>query len=128
MVVLIDTMDQVNLTHTEKICPVEDEDGCRTFFKYEKEDNNKTTIIYAQRERECPTAPDIVAIVAGTIGSIVAAGLILLLLWKFLTYVHDKKEYAKFEKEVENAKWDAGENPFFIEPTSTFQNPAYRRN
>lgn len=127
IVMFVDKIDQVNHTHSEKICSVEDEEGCRTFFKYEKYDN-VSTIIYAQRKKECPIPPNILPIVAGTIGSIVAAGLIALLLWKLLTVVHDKKEYAKFEKELKNARWDSGENPFFIEPTSTFQNPAYRRN
>ena len=31
----------------------------------------------------------------------------------------------KFEKERLMAKWDAGENPIFKNPTSTFKNPTY---
>ena len=40
------------------------------------------------------------------IGAIVAVGLALLLMWKVLTTIHDRREYAQFEKERMMAKWD----------------------
>ena len=46
-------------------------------------------------------------IVLGVIGAIVAVGLALLLMWKVLTTIHDRREYARFEKERMMAKWDA---------------------
>lgn len=42
----------------------------------------------------------------GVIGAIVAVGLALLLMWKVLTTIHDRREYAQFEKERMMAKWD----------------------
>jgi len=44
--------------------------------------------------------------VLGVIGAIVLIGLALLLLWKLLTTIHDRREFAKFEKERMMAKWD----------------------
>ena len=44
-------------------------------------------------------------IVLGVIGAIVAVGLALLLMWKVLTTIHDRREYAQFEKERMMAKW-----------------------
>jgi hypothetical protein len=49
---------------------------------------------------------DVVGIVLGVIGAIVLIGLALLLLWKLLTTIHDRREFAKFEKERMMAKWD----------------------
>ena len=45
-------------------------------------------------------------IVLGVIGAIVAIGLVLILMWKFFTTIHDKREFARFEKERRLAKWD----------------------
>jgi protocadherin alpha len=47
-----------------------------------------------------------IGIVLGVIGAIVLIGLALLLLWKLLTTIHDRREFAKFEKERMMAKWD----------------------
>lgn len=49
---------------------------------------------------------DTIGIVLGVIGAIVLIGLALLLLWKLLTTIHDRREFAKFEKERMMAKWD----------------------
>lgn len=55
---------------------------------------------------ECPTGPDIIPIVAGLVAGIVLIGLALLFIWKLLMIIHDRREFAKFEKEKMNAKWD----------------------
>lgn len=55
---------------------------------------------------ECPAGPDIIPIVAGVVAGIVLIGLALLLIWKLLMIIHDRREFAKFEKEKINAKWD----------------------
>lgn len=55
---------------------------------------------------ECPEPVDIVAIILGVILGIVLIGLALLLIWKLFTTIHDRREFAKFEKERQMAKWD----------------------
>ena len=52
-------------------------------------------------------------------------GLALILMWKIFTTIHDKREFARFEKERMLAKWDTGENPIYRQATSTFKNPTY---
>lgn len=42
----------------------------------------------------------------GVIAGIVILGILLLLLWKLLTVIHDRAEYAKFNNERLMAKWD----------------------
>ena len=49
---------------------------------------------------------DIMGIVLGVIGAIVAIGLALILMWKVFTTIHDRREFARFEKERMLAKWD----------------------
>lgn len=45
------------------------------------------------------------AISAGVAGSTILAGLLLLILWKLVTMVHDKREFEKFERERADTTW-----------------------
>ena len=60
----------------------------------------------AEKTKDCPKPVNILAIVIGVIVGIVLVGLALLLIWKLLTTIHDRREYAKFEKERQMARWD----------------------
>ncbi|RZF37188.1 hypothetical protein LSTR_LSTR014396 [Laodelphax striatellus] len=97
--------------------------NCRFEFVYWY--NRTSIVVEAQKERQCPPQVFILGIVLGVIGAIVLIGLALLLLWKLLTTIHDRREFAKFEKERTLAKWDTGENPIYKQATSTFKNPTY---
>lgn len=55
----------------------------------------------------CPESPKIPIIILGVSISIVCIGLILLVVWKVLVSVHDRKEVAKFEAERSKAKWQS---------------------
>ena len=57
-------------------------------------------------ETKCYPVP-VLAIVGGLTGFIVAAGIALLLAWRIITFLYDKKEYARFIDETKNAKWTA---------------------
>ena len=46
----------------------------------------------------------------GVIGAIVLIGLAFLLLWKLFTTIHDRREFARFEKERMMAKWETVSN------------------
>ncbi|XP_046391367.1 integrin beta-PS isoform X2 [Ischnura elegans] len=108
----------------ENLCPNYDEDDCRFSFVYGYDEKGEL-YVRAQKERECPPKVFILGIVLMVIAAIVAIGLVLLLLWKVLTTIHDRREFAKFEKERQMAKWDTGENPIYKQATSTFKNPTY---
>jgi protocadherin alpha len=105
-------------------CQLKDEDECWVYFTYEY-DENAEVVIKRQKKKVCPEAVNVFAIVGGVVGGIVAVGLFLLLIWKLLTFIHDSREFAKFEAERQNAKWDTGENPIYKQATSTFKNPTY---
>ena len=48
----------------------------------------------------------LIALVLGVIGGIVLIGLLLLLIWKIVTSIHDRREYAKFERERAMSDWN----------------------
>ena len=81
--------------------------------------------VQVQRTKNCPPPPDVLLIVLWLVGVIVGVGIVVILMWKAVTTVHDRREFARFEKERLRAKWDAGQNPIFKQATSTFKNPTY---
>uniref|UniRef100_U5EVW7 Integrin beta n=1 Tax=Corethrella appendiculata TaxID=1370023 RepID=U5EVW7_9DIPT len=109
----------------ENLCTFYDEDDCRFQFTYKESYEDGKLEVKAQEERECPPKVFMLGIVLGVIAAIVLIGLAILLLWKLLTTIHDRREFARFEKERMMAKWDTGENPIYKQATSTFKNPTY---
>lgn len=114
----------VNEANNEILCAYYDEDECRFTYVYFFDNENKIQV-RAQKERECPEKVYVPGIVLGVIAAIVLIGMAVLLLWKLLTTIHDRREFARFEKEKMMAKWDTGENPIYKQATSTFKNPTY---
>ncbi|XP_058826948.1 integrin beta-PS isoform X2 [Topomyia yanbarensis] len=104
-------------------CTFFDEDDCRYEFSYN--DSGEQVVVKAQEERECPPKVFMLGIVLAVIAAVVLIGLAVLLLWKLLTTIHDRREFARFEKERMMAKWDTGENPIYKQATTTFKNPTY---
>ncbi|KAL5278574.1 ITGB1 family protein [Megaselia abdita] len=106
-------------------CVFYDEEDCKFTFKYYENITTGQILVEAEEKRECPPKVFMLGIILMVIGAIVLIGLALLILWKVLTTIHDRREFARFEKERENARWDTGENPIYKQATSTFKNPTY---
>jgi len=107
-----------------EICEMKNDKDCWVYFTYQY-DLNGEVVLKRQEKEVCPEEVNVLAIVGGVMAAIILIGLLLLLLWKLLTWIHDSREYAKFEAERMNAKWDTGENPIYKQATSTFKNPTY---
>uniref|UniRef100_A0A8C2G664 Integrin beta n=1 Tax=Cyprinus carpio TaxID=7962 RepID=A0A8C2G664_CYPCA len=106
------------------ICKERDIDDCWFYFTYATKNDDNIDVFVAEK-KECPSGPDIIPIVAGVVAGIVLIGLALLLIWKLLMIIHDRREFAKFEKEKMNARWDTGENPIYKSAVTTVVNPRY---
>ena len=50
-----------------------------------------------------------------------------ILLWKVFATITDQREFAKFESEREQIKFNANSNPIFKQATTTVQNPIYHK-
>lgn len=63
---------------------------------------------------ECGTAPSAMTILLAVVGSILLTGFALLVIWKLLVTIHDRREFAKFQSERSRARyemvrqWEAG--------------------
>lgn len=122
---LIHVKDELPAGPGIRKCIFSDDDDCFFQFTYEYLPSGEIDIVVKRQKNNCPEAVNVLAIVGGVVGGIVAVGLALLLIWKLLTFIHDRREFAKFEKERQNAKWDTGGNPIYKQATSTFTNPTY---
>ncbi|KAJ8920767.1 hypothetical protein NQ315_004907 [Exocentrus adspersus] len=122
----VQTVDTFNDDDITK-CTVSDKAGCRITFKYIYDDNQEL-IITAKKEKSCDGPPNVLAWIFGVIGTILIAGLIMLIIWKVCTTIHDRREYAKFENERQKLKWHRNDNPLYKQATSTFANPVYNRS
>ncbi|GAV06686.1 hypothetical protein RvY_16633 [Ramazzottius varieornatus] len=111
----------------EKICQFRDEsDFCTFFFSYyEIPGTINGRMVEIQKTKVCPETVGAWAVILGIIGAVLAVGMALLLIWKILTIIHDRRQLAKFDAEVENAKWDTSGNPIFRPATNTYRNPVY---
>uniref|UniRef100_A0AAY4C0S4 Integrin beta n=1 Tax=Denticeps clupeoides TaxID=299321 RepID=A0AAY4C0S4_9TELE len=105
-------------------CTLQTGNECLLSFSLVERDHSNT--IYNLKQYDCPEPPDIIMIVLGVSLSILTIGIILLVVWKLLVSVHDRKEVAKFEAERAKAKWQSGTNPLFRSSTSTFRNVTYK--
>lgn len=91
----------------------------------ENDGKDQYTIKYTLK-RECPEAPNLFAIVGGTIGGVLLIGVISLLIWKFVTEISDRREYTRFQQEQQKAKWNNSINPIFSDATTTVKNPHFQ--
>jgi protocadherin alpha len=118
-------VDQLDEGKEWKQCqPLRDEsDNCDVFYNYHYNPDVKT--VQVQKTKRCTPPVNVLAIVLGVILGIIVIGLALLIIWKVLVTIHDRREFARFEKERENARWDMGQNPIYKQATSTYKNPTY---
>lgn len=129
-----ETCKDMNITVVDEIeendiqskqCNVNDDANCRIKFRVIQERGK--VFISVKKDKICPPPINILNIVLTLIAAIVVVGMAILMLWKLLTVIHDRREYAKWDSERKAAKWDTGENPIYKQATSTFKNPAYGR-
>lgn len=81
-------------------------DDCTFYYLYYYDEATDNATVWVRKHKDCPPPVPVLAIVLGVIAGIVILGILLLLLWKLLTVLHDRSEYATFNNERLMAKWD----------------------
>ncbi|CAL8083278.1 unnamed protein product [Calicophoron daubneyi] len=122
---LVDSGEQKD---DSNLCIIYTDDNCRVFFTYRYSDAiyvNRKVDLNIIRKSECVKTINILYIVLGVIAGIVLGGLILLLIYKLVITIDDRRELAKFEQQGENMRWEMAENPIFESPTTKVINPTF---
>ncbi|XP_030310123.1 integrin beta-2 isoform X2 [Calypte anna] len=107
-----------------KHCREKDSQNCWITFRMIQEDGDMYSATYDPK-KECPEPPNVALIVGGTVAGVALIGLVLLLIWRLLMELFDRREYRRFEKEKARAKWNDADNPLFKSATTTIVNPRF---
>jgi len=106
-------------------CIFQDKDGCTFRFTYSFDAQNRP-IVVVLKDKECPQAADLLAIILGVAGGIIIAGIIVVLIVRLLFYLKDRRDYARFLEEVNKTNWAKQEqNPIYKAAISNYTNPTY---
>lgn len=119
---IVEKLDDKKQSYDDKeVCMVEIND-CIVSYR------NGIEKLAILKKQDCKKEINLVALIAGIIGGIFLVGILLLVLWKVITTLQDRRELARFNEERENAKWTAHSNPLFVEASTTFRNPMWNSN
>lgn len=124
-------LEEANQKEGFNLCIIYAEDSCRIMFTYRYSDNiyaTRKVDLNLVRKSECTKTINIFFIVLGVVAGIVLGGLILLLIYKLVITIDDRRELAKFKLHNENVHWEMAENPIFEPPTTRIMNPAFSEN
>ncbi|CAH8501676.1 unnamed protein product [Dicrocoelium dendriticum] len=97
-------MDNNEQKDDSNLCIIYTDDNCRVFFTYRYSDAiyvNRKVDLNIMRKSECVKTINILYIVLGVIAGIVLGCLILLLIYKLVITIDDRRELAKFEQQRE---------------------------
>ncbi|XP_069562891.1 integrin beta-1-like isoform X1 [Brachyistius frenatus] len=107
-------------------CMEMDTEGCRVHFLLKAGEKGEPIRAHVALERECPAGPNVILITAALSGCVVTLGVASLLLWKLLTSIHDRREFARFQSELEQRRWNRRDNPIYKSAVTTVVNPKYK--
>ncbi|KAG8546682.1 hypothetical protein GDO81_030033, partial [Engystomops pustulosus] len=113
------TVEALDTDNPEAVlCVYKTENECVMRFTYTEDPSGKS-ILTALKEPECGGAPDALTVLLAVVGSILLVGFILLVVWKLLVTIHDRREFARFQSERSRAKYEMAANPLYRQPIST---------
>ncbi|NXO25698.1 ITB2 protein, partial [Cisticola juncidis] len=106
-------------------CREKDSQNCWMSFRMVQEDGKEMYTVIVDPDRECPQPPNVPLIVGSTVAGVFLIGILVLVIWRFLMELLDRREYRRFEKEKTKAKWNDADNPLFKSATTTVVNPRF---
>ncbi|NWZ33033.1 ITB2 protein, partial [Brachypodius atriceps] len=119
------TTNSTEVSKNDRKCREKDSQNCWMSFIMVQEDGQEMYTIIVDPDRECPEPPNVPLIVGGTIAGVFFIGVLVLVIWRFLMELLDRREYRRFEKEKTKAKWNDADNPLFKSATTTVVNPRF---
>ncbi|XP_062975640.1 integrin beta-7 [Elgaria multicarinata webbii] len=109
-------------TTNEGWCQTKAKDGSLLIYIIEKDETGTVTLIVSSKEDA--TTHTVKQVVFWVLGFL-AVGIAFILVYHYVMEYLDRREFRRFEKERENAKWNEEDNPLFQGATTTFINPKF---
>ncbi|XP_056155218.1 integrin beta-1-like [Lampris incognitus] len=124
----IDALALVPATTGPHRCRERDMEGCWIHFLIQTGQKEGSAHAHVAFKRECLPGPDVVLITAAASASVVVLGVAFLLLWKLVISIHDRREFARFQSELERRRWNRRDNPIYKSAITTTVNPKYKEH
>lgn len=105
-------------------CRYTDDEACELTFTFSFDRTSNRHKVDIINGRKCPRDL-LIPLIAGIVGGVLFLGLLALGLWKLAVTIYDRKEFERFQKEAQRAKWNTEDNPLYEKATTTFKNPTY---
>jgi hypothetical protein len=86
-------------------------------FIYERvdsEDGIEPTFKISRPNKICAQKIDLLIVSISVIAGVILLGLAQLMIWKLITEIMDRREFAKFKQELDKANWDQVYNSIII--------------
>ena len=106
-------------------CIAEDDDDCSYLFYYFPPGNISEFARIEISKKYCDDDLALILIILFIILAILLIGVSLLVVWKIIVTIQDRKEFAEFQAALKHADVKRNENPMFVSPTQTFSNPSH---
>lgn len=118
-------VDELEESPTDRKCVFTDDDNCVFTFTYNY-DANQVPVVTVLKSRDCPREVNVAAIGIGIAAAVVLIGLAVLFIARFLLYVKDRRDYARFMEDTKKAVW-TDENPIYKKAKINYKNPIYKK-
>ncbi|MCJ8729107.1 hypothetical protein PDJAM_G00102370 [Pangasius djambal] len=89
------------------------------------DDKGNVLITYAELPH---TIDKTKVIISSSVSGIVFIGILIIIIYKILLELYDRREYHNFLKAQENTKWEEGHNPLYQGATTTVLNPLHTQD
>lgn len=113
--------DSETVAEISNTCSVKLSDGCFMNFRISTKDSDVR--IEVVEKKQCPEPLNVIPVVVGVVIGVVLLGLLILVLWKIITYFVDKREYSRFQEDIAKGQWAQNDNPMYKGAITTFRNP-----
>ncbi|RWS05374.1 hypothetical protein B4U79_09790, partial [Dinothrombium tinctorium] len=128
----LEVVDQIaNISQKDRKCVFFDSDECQKTFVYSYDELTEKIKVKLKKKRDCREPGVNIWVVIGTIaGFILFVGIIVLLIFRLLVYIKDKREYMLHAKNEESDKRNMElkqPNPLYKEPNKQYNNPMYEQ-
>ncbi|XP_013855318.1 integrin beta-5 [Austrofundulus limnaeus] len=100
------------------LCLYKTDTDCVMKFTY-SEHVSGLSVLTALKEPECGGKPEAVMVLSAVVGSILLVGVVLLIAWKLIITVHDRREFSRFQSARSRARYQMASNPLYKQPVST---------
>ncbi|CAI5765475.1 Hypothetical predicted protein [Podarcis lilfordi] len=107
----------------ERWCQTKAEDGSLLIYLIERDKEGAITLTVNGKEGN--TTKKTFKLVLSSVLGLVLFGLFLIIVYRIVLEIYDRREFKRFEKERKHAKWNEVNNPLYRSATTTVINPKY---